>query len=110
MSLRLSALLAATLLVAACVPAARGGAGGPTGPNEALAGLPPLTDPPLALDDDDDLQRARGLFDALADDDPARAARRAELWKAYQQQIEIAMGRIDIDGAAEALETAIRMC
>ncbi len=102
-------LVAATLLAVACVPAARGGAAGPTGPNEALAGLPPLKDPPLALDDDDDLQRARGLYDALPEGDSSRAARRADLWKAYQAQIEADIASGDVAGTAEAFETGLGM-
>jgi tetratricopeptide (TPR) repeat protein len=110
MSLRLHSLLAlATSLLLACSPGAHGGASGPRGPNEALAGLPELKDPPLALDDDDDLQRARGLFDALPENDPTRAAQRAELWKAYSVQIEAALAAADVAGTAETFESALGM-
>jgi tetratricopeptide (TPR) repeat protein len=102
------ALVLATAL-AACVPVATTGGKGPAGPNEALAGLPQLTDPPLALDDDDDLQRARQLYDALPESDPGRPARRAELWKAYQLQIEADIAAADVAGTAEAFEGALGM-
>jgi tetratricopeptide (TPR) repeat protein len=82
---------------------------GPTGPSEALAGLPPRTDPPLALDDDDDLERARHAYDALAVDDAGRAARRAELWKAYQAQIDAARARNDVATAYDVFAEAMGM-
>ena len=43
---------------------------GPSGkqakvPGDALAGLPPRTDPPYDLSDDDDLGRARAMYAAM---------------------------------------------
>jgi hypothetical protein len=107
MSLRLLLALAAATAVA-CGPASHG-AVGPAGPNEALAGLPPRQDPPLALDDDDDLQRARQLYDALPEGDSGRDARRAELWKAYLAQIDADIAAGDVAGTAESFEAALGM-
>src|SRR5215470_11164901 len=75
--------LLAVLLAAAC-----GGAAGVSG--DPLAGLPPRHDPPLDLSDDDDLGRARNLFDGLPIDAPDRSARRKELISAYLGKIELA--------------------
>src|SRR5687767_12013341 len=68
------------------------------GAPESLRGLPARTDPPIDLADDDDLARARGTYDALRLDDPSRAAKRRELWKAYQARIE----RAGSDGREQA--------
>ncbi len=103
------ATTAITLGALACGPASHGRPVGPTGPKEALAGLPPRQDPPLALDDDDDLQRARQLYEALLVDDPVRSERRADLWKAYQAQIEGLVAAGDVAGVTEAFASALGM-
>jgi tetratricopeptide (TPR) repeat protein len=66
-------------------------------PAEALRGLAPRRDPPLALDDDDDLQRALAHYRALAEVAPARAVRRRELWTVVRTRAEraLAAGRPD---------------
>jgi tetratricopeptide (TPR) repeat protein len=77
---------------------------------EALAGLPtPTSDPPLALDDDDDLERARAAYEALPLTDDGRAARRTELWHAYQGRIEAQLGDGALDLAEETFATAMGM-
>ncbi len=78
----LAAVLGAALL--ACGPNGRHASSA----GDALAGLPPHTDPPLALDDDDDLARSRAIFDGLKLDDPNRSAQRRQLVAAYQQRID----------------------
>src|SRR5262245_380383 len=82
------AVLAAVLLVAACGPASRSDVADPA---EALRGLPPRTDPPLALDDDDDLGRSHALFRLLPPTAAERPARRKELWQAYRKRIDRAL-------------------
>lgn len=75
---------------------------------EALRGLPPRQDPPLALDDDDDLRRARSLYDAMPVGDKSRDDARRELWRAYEARAEFALGADDRETAyvlfAEAIE------
>ena len=55
---------------------------------DVLRGLPPRHDPAFDLSDDDDLGRARGLYDALPIDAPERDAKRKELVAAYLAKIE----------------------
>ncbi len=75
----------AVLLCAAC------GAHAGDAVSDALRGLPPRHDPPIDLQDEDDLGRARGDYDALTLNDPARSPRRRELWAAYRLRIERAL-------------------
>jgi tetratricopeptide (TPR) repeat protein len=102
--LRLLSLLPLLLGVAACGPAGRGGA---ASPSEALKGLPAPRDPALALDDDDDLRRARQLWEALPLDDGARPGRRRELVEAYRARIDAALARDDRADAFERFQEAI---
>lgn len=76
---------------------------------EALAGLPPAKDPPLSLDDEDDLERARGLYEAMPVAEDGRAARRAELVTAYVAQIDLALATSNLGAADEAFANAIGM-
>ncbi len=65
-----------------------GGASGPgAGTPASLRGLPDAKDPPLDLADEDDLGRARALYDAMPLDAKGRAERRRELVAAYQKRI-----------------------
>jgi tetratricopeptide (TPR) repeat protein len=103
------ALAVASSALAACGPPSQGGTTPQNGPSEALAGLPPRQDPPLALDDDDDLRRARDLYGLMPVEGPERAARRAELWKAYEAQMVVAEARNDVAGTYEAFADAMEM-
>jgi tetratricopeptide (TPR) repeat protein len=110
MSLLRSLALLSLAALLACGPATKGGPTTPkTGPSEALAGLPARTDPPLALDDDEDLERARQEYDALGLSDPKRDARRAELWHAYEVHIELSLAQNDTPGAFDAFSRAVGM-
>ena len=100
--------LACALLVfsaASCGPSSsemQGGGG------EALRGLPPRHDAPYDLSDEDDLGRARIQFDAMAVDDPSRAAKRHELWLAYQSRASSQIGE-SRDRAFGAFETGLEL-
>jgi tetratricopeptide (TPR) repeat protein len=78
------------LVVVAVAAVALGCAGPRTSARvpEVLRDLPPRQDPPLDLADDDDLGRARVLYDALPPADPARAARRRALVSAYVRGLD----------------------
>ena len=79
--LGISASISGAVLATSCATsAARTG--------DALAGLPPRHDPPLDLTDDDDLGRARGVYDALPVDAPERVTQRKELVSAYLGKID----------------------
>src|SRR5688572_9196860 len=75
-------------IIVAVIVAGCGAGAGPGGTPTSLRGLPPPSDPPYDLDDDDDLGRARDLYEAMRLDDPARATRRRELVAAYQRRIK----------------------
>jgi tetratricopeptide (TPR) repeat protein len=96
-------------LVVACGPKSTGPTGPSHGPNEALAGLPPPSDQPLHLDDDDDLDRARGSYEALAETDPGRVRKRAELWTAYARHIDLSLEQREPSEALAHFATAISM-
>jgi tetratricopeptide (TPR) repeat protein len=110
-SMRLRAVSAlAALVLLACGPASNRGDTTPrAGTSEALAGLPPRTDPPLALDDDDDLERARQAYEALPQNAADRAQRRAELWAAYQRHIDLALAQGEAEQALEHFSRALGM-
>jgi tetratricopeptide (TPR) repeat protein len=74
----------AVLLLAACGAHAGDAA-------DALRGLPPRHDPPIDLQDEDDLGRARGAYDAIPLGDPSRSPKRRELWAAYRARIDRAL-------------------
>jgi tetratricopeptide (TPR) repeat protein len=76
------------MLRALCLTALCACAGGLAGPPESLRGLPPRHDPPMDLDDDDDLGRARAAYDALPLDAADRATERRALVDAYRRRIE----------------------
>jgi tetratricopeptide (TPR) repeat protein len=108
---RLVLVLSLALSTIACRTAPGRGPGAYTSADraEALAGLPERKDPPLALDDDDDLARARAEYEALLPEAPGRVERRAELWKAYALQIEQSLADHDLETAADTFGSAIGM-
>jgi tetratricopeptide (TPR) repeat protein len=93
------------IVLASCGPYGRHAAS----PGDALAGLPPHQDPPIALDDDDDLGRARMTYDALPLDDPHRSEQRRALWKAYAARIDAFLAADSRDDAFTQFQSALEM-
>lgn len=104
----LAGVLAAGLAVGALAACGRTGVT-PGDPRVALAGLPPRKDPPVALDDDEDRERAVKEFFTLAPGDPARPAARDALVRALAVELDEALTAGATGDAVKALRTALEL-
>jgi tetratricopeptide (TPR) repeat protein len=100
--MRLRAPSILLLVHASCGPATSPAA------SEALRGLPPRHDPSFDLSDEDDLVRARTMFDAMPLDSPDRPVKRHELWLAYQSRASAQL-KDARDAAFDAFDTGLEL-